>query len=521
VQITPTLTAGSAIDQLNAVLADLMPAPPLDLTSLSLQGSFYTARLSAGAANYGTWKPGDLVTVVTNSASAVKATGSFGKADQGILTTSLNSTVLGSANLAMLFDETYRAGQQGPTYANGVGIPYTIPGTASRVLSIAKFAGFAGYQEATLEIGVGTASVLQGANNISATHMTGTPATAGVSFWNDESQSPTTGSVFCLIGTSKLKYTSGIPQLTSGTVVNLGLAACQNVFNSTYYQDGFWLSIIGTAITPLRLLASDPFVNGVTTPVPQVTDTPSLDSYPLTLIKGQTSANGSWSVQTKSPRGDGNTATTALQNVLVNTWDDLSTPVKELFTDENYRIPATDGSVNDLYPATYDTVAAMKVTWDSTAHLSAGEASVVLKSLKFANTDYTNCTPAGPNYSAAPTQQWFARKFYVQATNNLKLRLTTPTLDSATSIQVKLPGVTGWLDARQPYMGGTPSANGDGCLVGQVTESAPGVWDLDLTFGVNSTVASSNGVVLRIGLQQAQAPLDSIELVGAVAGSMN
>jgi hypothetical protein len=188
--------------------------------------------------------------------------------------------------------------------------------------------------------------------------------------------------------------------------------------------------------------------------------------------------------------------------LLVNTKTQESTDLIEKFTDEKYRLPV----------GAFDTVpGAITDQWTSASPLSTGDVEVG-GALRYPQTNYTQgfIPQAGqPDYSGFTGDKVYCRAFrdLNDPHNSGILKLVGLVLANIQSggqvkVELKLPGLTGWLDLGKPFDAGTfTGADGDGCRT-----SASGD-EFSWSAGANSTALSGWMVVVRVTLKSAAAPL--------------
>jgi len=197
--------------------------------------------------------------------------------------------------------------------------------------------------------------------------------------------------------------------------------------------------------------------------------------------------------------------------LLVNTLSQQSTDLLEKFTDEVYRLAL----------GAYDSVPGQITNqWDGASALSNGN-SLVAGALRYPELDFsTGYLPATgqPNYSTGFTgEQRYIRAF--RALNDphnsgiLKLvGLTLSDIEPAGDVQVeiKLPGLTGWLDLGLPFDAGSfEGVDGDGCRT--AVDSDEFSW----TAGAFSTADSGWIILVRVTLKNSAAPaLQEMQILG-------
>jgi hypothetical protein len=486
VTIQNTSMTADIIDRINTVLGYMLPDAPPNLNSAVPTASFFSARISAGAVGIGSLVAGQLYTRTIKQNSLALSYPEFGPADRGTLGLVVNGSPQPAINLQSSFDEALRSTAQGSTYAGSQGLPLT--SGSLTITAVHKFGSFAGYQSLLSNALV---SVQPGFNQISLQQSLDSAYQSNIDCYYDNGPVPTLGAYTVTLVTPQITKKSGIPEFTLGTQINCSMAATPDLFKNTYNADGSILNLAGSAIASQVVGFTDPNLSGVSNP-PNVADIASL-SKNLNFTVGTVTNTPSWSVTATTPRGSSLASTCNLIKFSINTFGATSTTLQEDFNDEVYRRP----SGVDLYPAIYDSVASFNSsTWDPEAPLATNELAVYQSKLNFADTNYSSYTPVGPDYSGRVGQQSYLRSFLLSTTTNAVIYVKPTTLGNC-KIQIKLPGLTGWLNPLAPYMGGTPSANGDGCLVGS-TSIVGSELRIPVTFGTNSTANCSSLVLVRL-----------------------
>jgi hypothetical protein len=184
-------------------------------------------------------------------------------------------------------------------------------------------------------------------------------------------------------------------------------------------------------------------------------------------------------------------STSVSANRLICTYGNISTNTDDRFLDENYRLPN----------GTYDSVpASLTGNWDSTVQVGAEDAVIYNQQVGPVATDFSGYLPAGPDYSSKIYPQYYLRGFYsANANSGMTLALAGLTSGSISpvgtgdlNVEIKLPGLTGWLDVAVPFSAASfTGADGDGC---QVSVSGD---DFNVTFGTFSTSGCSGTVIMR------------------------
>ena len=475
-----------------SVMGFLVPsAPPsLDTITPTVSLASYSAKLSANAPVPGPYSAGATLPIVTKTPTPVLTYTGFGSADKGTIHSRINATNFVSFNLLTAFVEANRNGNQGAGYA-GASIPYSPASSRLQITSVGRYASFGAYQTGTIIYSPLTADASLGHNTYELVHtVSGDKVSPTYSLYYDASTLPTSGALTGNIQTISLKYLSGIPAYGSGSSFSFSMAASANAFANTYNTSGIWAQISSSGtitVAATNILLTDSAAVGVSTP-PAIADTPSISNKVISFNSNVTTDTPSWAVAIQSPRGASTNNMLFKTSFYINTYGNDSTAIQDTFVDEVYRIPS-NGS--------YDSVASVTgATWTSSAVLASYELMLFKAGLCYTNKSFTGYAPVGPDYSGRSGTQSYIRKFTLASTTNAVLYLTPTSLPSGVTIRIKLPGLTGWINPLSPYLGGTPSADGDGCLVGSTTVGSE--LKIPMTFGTNSTVNSGNFILVKL-----------------------
>jgi hypothetical protein len=183
---------------------------------------------------------------------------------------------------------------------------------------------------------------------------------------------------------------------------------------------------------------------------------------------------------------------------LINTYPDIfATPTHEYFRDEAYRL------ADDLYD-----IAPLSLVgnWDSSQLLSNGNALLYSQRVQYPNINLAATLPTNnPNYSIGFSGNQTYLRSFSSADPNSGATLTVEGLQVGNigelgsgdvNIEVKLPGLTGWLDAGKYFSASEfTGADGDGILTSALGNS------LTLTFGTFSTAGSADMIIVRISFR--------------------
>lgn len=240
---------------------------------------------------------------------------------------------------------------------------------------------------------------------------------------------------------------------------------------------------------------------------PPESDEPFIVEKDITLASGFFSRDARVTAIARDPFSASSPIDIPRQNgrvILVNTLSQQSTDLIEKFIDEKYCLPAS----------AFDTVpGAITNQWTSANVLASGDAEVG-GGLRYPQINYGQgfITQTGqPDYSGRSGNMVYCRAFRDSNDphNSGILRLVGLALADIQSggevkVELKLPGLTGWLDLGLPFDLGTfTGADGDGC------RTAASGDEFSWTAGTFSTALSGWMVIVRVTLKSAAAPMIS------------
>ncbi len=513
------ISVGDNLNQKIAYLAHLLPEPPLPLDALEFEagqvaGGVQAAHLASdpGAAyDYG-MAPGDMdvpnvIRDVTPRLLTVD-TDRFDRADEGEMKLIINGTLVETLDL---------------TQAGDGGGHLREAGHALERIQIVPHNDFEPYKRGRMRIYIGAhgCDLRPGANRIRLEH----EIDGALHGWGEldlfydaglntpmVSTDPT-DSLISAQEPATPAYLSGVRYLPAGAALHVKVTA-ENVFETTFHsqpvtirggQAGFTdrdvnfvaggsLELSGYSDPPV---SDEPFV--VKKDIQLGTGFFSRDAHVTALARDPFTA----STPVDIPRSGG-------RAILVNTKPQESTALIEKFTDERYRLP--DGG--------YDTIPGQIADqWVSESPLSGGNAEVA-GALIYPQTDYSvGHTPSTgqPNYSGFTGDQCYLRAFRdlndphnsgVLKMVGLALGDIKPTGD--VKVEIKLPGLTGWLDLGLPFDAGAfTGVDGDGCRTSVNGD------EFSWTAGVESTALSGWMVIVRVTLRSPAAlVLDEMHMLG-------
>lgn len=183
---------------------------------------------------------------------------------------------------------------------------------------------------------------------------------------------------------------------------------------------------------------------------------------------------------------------------MVYSFGSYSTPLKEYFRDEDYR----------MLVGAYDTIPANIVAqWDSTQSLDTYDGGagleVFMDELIFPNEDFTNTLPSGnPNYAplGVETDKYYFRAFKDTTLSRAQgtLRMTGITkqqmIDEDIKVWIKVPSQTGWLSLNTDYNYATfTGIDEDGCWMHRDVQT-----NSDFIFGLDKFRTEFGGYMIMV-----------------------
>ncbi|RYD60109.1 MAG: hypothetical protein EOP83_20225 [Verrucomicrobiaceae bacterium] len=494
VALTNDVKVSDAVDQLNEVLAKLVPSAPPSFPNGSLSvvnATGNTPVLASGAVpdnSTGTspFTAGNAVTRITATGVSGNTFSNVGPGDQGTLQLLVNGAVAGSKALTGTGD-------------NGSYNGLVISGQADYPVSTPGF-------WKSINVSTALATVSQGINRFRLNH-TSTSATNEVYFVKDNMTAVPAFSASSVaqnaLGT--VGYSSGVPHYTSGGSLTVGLSFA-NLSGETYYGGNDPVVISATN----GIIAAQTFTYanvGIATPIPRQTTAPvALTPLAVSVNGSNVFAVGNIQAVLKNVNGSSAAANVSALNILamIGTQSgkvyEMNVPVSNLGS-----LPNNNNAIRVNLPSG-DTPAGATSAFVSSDALALYEAAVVAGVLKNDTTNYSvNYLPAGPDYSGKSTSQYVTFAFQRSAVSQFSIVVT----GSYAGCWVKLPGVSddagvspnatnGWWNMYQPYSGaGVPGRAGDpnaGAAALAVMAGAGGSYKV--TFGTQSSTNSTNNVIL-------------------------
>ena len=515
-----------AIDDINEVLLQLAPAPPMSLMNQHLMHEdleFYSGYVSQGNINYEII-PGSYHDYLIEEGNFFLFTpdDSFSNADEGVLKLIINNAVIDTFNLYDAFVPDNSNSIQGSSYgvmSMGARGNEGVPGSNGSIrdsdlgyisiMSVGIYNNFIMWQKGKARFNIVYPLLRQGYNHIKVVHEVGTQIrqTQTIKLFFDISGSrPSLDAAPGVINTDIIssKYVSGVRYYGIGDKFQTSVIVSQG-FNNTYVQSPLKIDMPG--LKPLEIEYNHPDVSGVSL-IPEIGEVMVLNTE-FTLDEwNEYSSNAVLSAETFCPFGEGESMNSSPVNRLVNTYTNGSTDRIEYFRDEVYRLPSGD---YDVVPST------RKNIWNSQNPLVNGEALLFNKKLMYPNKNFElNYKPSSPgaNYTSFTGPQNYYRSFYKNTPMNsgifvIKGITKQDLMNESILIDIKLPTQTGWLSFNKRYDETEfDGVDGDGCLF-RVTGD-----QFDYSTGTISTANSGFLIIMRITLPDVNAPqISYIELL--------
>ena len=506
----------TALDDVNEILSELAPSEgPAMQGTLTDNVTNYTGRVvSRDDTTKGSYSPKDLVSNLVIIGDFDLDAGSiditFNKADEGTLNCYINGTQSGSLNLGNIFDEGERDGSQSWTPSTNKFIT---------VNAIGKYNNFQKWQQGSGQVTTIDVSenLLHGYNWIYISHegITAPASTSNYVCWYDnraEGNASIDGKIRFATGSTfnDSKKLSGIHYFDTGDTFRLW-ASGLNCFTSLYRNGAQMRYANFNGISNANIDWEDANVIGISDP-PVSGETIIASGIILTISNTARSKSDTidvWACDILSTSRD---KTSATVNYMIDTYGTTSTVTDEYFDDENYRLPS----------GAYDSVpGSITGVWDSTVELGNCSAQVHLGILDYPDTNYSTYYPAvnqSIDYSSFSGPQLYFRVFFDDGTphTNGQLQLgglsdsdVDPVGTGDVNVEIKLPGLTGWLDLGTDYDSGSFSgSDGDGCQTAQSGD------DWSWTSGTNSTADSGYMIVVKVTIRNSSKSLTDIRELG-------
>jgi len=500
--------------------------PSINGKNLTIAGtSLVTGRLSQNNINYKVGDPAGLnISYITKDGTfTISSPLNSDQGDKGLIKVYFNGIVAATIDLAINFIEVNRDGNQvltgydikglGDTTVNGT---VTLPYGFFEVIKVGKYNGFKYYQTWQAQFSIANPTALrQGWNEIYMTHEglasgTQTSNRVDIFFDSDAGADPSTNVPTVVQNVPVYRWLSGVKFYDTGSTWKVDFIAF-DAFNNVYHTSNAPAVVQGwPGLTATPIEYFNTVVAGVSSP-PVIGETMTVNDWTLTQTANQMSLDARLDVFAQDPYAIYGSKTSLAENIMIFSYPTASTPLKEYFRDENYR----------LLSGAYDTVpTTITGQWNSqnNIHTYDGGAGlqVFMDKLVFPKIDHSTSLPSGnPNYAPLGLEQ---HKYYYRAFKDTKLsraqgtlRITGVTkqqmLNGDIKVWIKIPSQTGWLSLNKDYNYATfTGIDEDGCWMQRdVQTNADFVFGLDrfrTEFGnymiiVKVEIPINNGIELQ------------------------
>lgn len=504
--------------------------------NLDLDQTLYTGRISQSNSNYKSGDgPGSSVDYILSpdTTTLTFRTPSGNRADygdKGIVTLYHNGSEVVSIDLASNFNEDNRSSSQDLTDYNtqGDGDPIS-DGVAEftgsfagmgnmAVTTVEQYNNFLYYQRWQVEVTVSDIDMLrQGYNSFYIEH-SGLEDLGGTQQSNilemfydtDTGGDPAISGVLISEDDPSLKWLSGVSFYDEGSTWDLDFSV-QNAFNNVYHDSEAPAVLSdwpGLSTTPVSI--DEPVVGGVSDP-PDLLETMSVNNYDIVQPSNQMSEDARITITPRDPYGSYNSEQTDSNNYLIYSYSSASTPLKEYFRDENYRLLNGD----------YDSIpGSITGEWDSTQSLETYDdgngLQLYMDELVFPTIDFTTYMPSGnPDYSvlAGGVNKVYLRAFQDTSITRASgiLRMTGISKQQLHNreirVWIKVPTQTGWLDLTRDYNYATfTGADDDGCWINRDIQT-----NSDFNFTLDQFRTGDGGymIIVKVQYPDSSAPVIS------------
>lgn len=319
-------------------------------------------------------------------------------------------------------------------------------------------------------------------------------------FYDPSVISPVTVINSLVVATGDKKYASGLYYYNSNISFTLNFTATE-VFTYTYWDKPIVLTMDGTTLGEFAWNHASSNLHGLSTPLSS--DVFTLTNFNIVYDSPKTMTESvTLTSRAGKPATDWGLSSSKTLDMLIDTYSlaSNSTSIKETFRDEEYRIQM-NGRNSDSLSVMQNS---LKNTWNSTLQLVAGEAQQYMGKLQKAKDEYSKY---GINVDYRPfanNTQYYYRMFYdknSQPNSNGKIKVVTNgVFGTDFEIQIKLPGLTGWLNVGKLLDTEifTDSYRVDGTGCGTNYEQITGGYILSWSAGTLSTVNSGFGYLIKV-----------------------
>lgn len=497
-----------AIDDLNEVLGELVPANASSISSVSLttSNSKTTAKivngLTDGWENVTGTRRTDISNISAHNVVLSNSDNAFNNADKGILKLYINDVLEAKIDLAANFNEANRKGNQviseyntqgdGDAIAGGI---VTFVGGKFKITSVGKYNNFSKWQKGNATVEITSAKV--GKNEYQIGHeISGaeTKSQKTVFYFDNNTVNPSF-SVQPTI-TEKActgKYLSGIKYYTTGDTFDVAYTV-DDAFKTTYHDT----KVSEYSMSGINTVTKNPAAVPTTGDQFVVSEVATINANNVMTNTAALNVKVNNAYATKLNE-------TLAADRLVLTVGNVSTKIAESFKDEQYRLPLTFDFESK--------VATLTGNWDSQTALTDGNAQVYFSgstpALVYPKTLPTGILPVQTaDYSSFSGNQVYVRSFEGANKGNANFTLSGLSSLSDIKIEIKLPGMSGWGNALSPYdSAADKSQDGWGMLQGSATLTG-----FTATFGGLNTADTNGRIYVRITLLNQNAKLTGISV---------
>lgn len=457
--------------------------PPLTGEDLIIEGTdLYTGRTSQSNINYKSPAGSNIDYIIKDGTFVIKTPQDSDQGDKGVIHLFFNEAEVAAIDLGANFNEANRDGNQDLSdYDNQGSGSIIINGTVSlpygyfEIVNVGKYQNFKYYQTWQARFVLTDASVLrQGWNEVYITHdglASGLQTSNKLDLFydSDTGADPSVTSPIVTQNTPVINWLSGVKFYDTGSTWDVdatGIDCFDNVYHSSNAPIVFsvWPGLV---LTPIAY--TDTSVVGVSSP-PDIGEAMTIDNWSLVQTANQMSLDAQLEATPRDPYGEYTSQLSASENIMIYSYESSSTPLREYFRDEDYRLPFRE---YDVAPTT------ITGQWDSTQSLDTYDGGnglqVIMDKLIFPEDDFTNTLPGGnPNYAPLGVE---SNKYYFRAFKDTSLsraqgtlRMTGVTkqdmIDEKVKVWIKIPSQTGWLSLNKPYnYADFTGADEDGCWI--------------------------------------------------------
>jgi hypothetical protein len=308
------------------------------------------------------------------------------------------------------------------------------------------------------------------------------------------------------------KFLSGIPFLNTKISFVFDYVA-KNVFTYTYWDKPISIKMDGSTHDLLEWNSTKSTMKGLK--VPLWNHEFSLVGYTISYDSPSTFAdNVTITAKAGKPITGWGPSDTLVHKILIDTYPSTgnSTPLKETFVDEEYRININVINQNDSTSVSSNTVG----TWDSTTNLKTGNAQQYMGSLIRAKSNFIDYNINTDYSSLSTSPQYYYRRIYAnnKPNSNGVLKITTENIIGIDfDVHIKFPGITGWLNINKLFdtleFTEEFTVDGTGCAA-TISKTTTG-YECPWTVGTLSTVQSDFGYLIEIVLKTNKCIITEIE----------